>query len=545
MIDLSLPVTLLAAAITGALFAAIVLLPWVRRRERMRSAQSAERIAGLEAQRSRDAERLRHFAESASDWFWEQDAELRFTYITDSPLRPEGRSSASYLGQTRRAAHPDAVAETSWSLLEADIAQRRAFREFRYSFIRLNGKRDHISISGMPIHDASGRFVGYRGSGRLMTQEVEAAAEVRRVESRLAAAIDAFPAEFAIVDASGRLAACNQRFRDSFLQATGAAPTIGAESADRVREFAYGDNSFKARGGVGDRAQRFERLRADGCWVQVDERATNDGGTIIVIADISEQKTREADLQAAKEAAERAALLKTQFLATVSHELRTPLNAVIGFSEIMQQELFGPLGDKRYRDYLADIHTSGTHLLRVINDILDVTRIENGSLGLADQLIDLARLVEDCLATGASAAAGAGLALTSEVDDSGIVVAADPSKLTQVLRNLISNAVTFTPAGGRIGMAVKRLPDGDVAIRVSDTGIGMTPAEIQVALTPFGQISNPMTRRHQGLGLGLTLAKSLTELHGGRLEVESAVGSGTTVSVILPAARVSLRRHLA
>ncbi len=306
-----------------------------------------------------------------------------------------------------------------------------------------------------------------------------------------------------------------------------------------MRALAYGSASGEGREILSGRAQRVERRLADGGWIQVEERRTIDDGTMVVITDISTQKAREADLQAAKDAAERAALLKTQFLATVSHELRTPLNAIIGFSEIMNQEMFGPLGDRRYRDYLADIHVSGTHLLQVINDILDVTRIENGSLPLADDSLELKHVIEECVAAAAAAAAQAGLTLATDAAGFEARITADASKLSQILRNLLSNAIAFTPAGGRVDVTTKRLPGGDAAIEVRDTGIGMSEAEIQVALTPFGQIANPMTRRHQGLGLGLTLAKSLTELHGGRLEIESVAGSGTTVSVILPAARVS------
>jgi signal transduction histidine kinase len=261
---------------------------------------------------------------------------------------------------------------------------------------------------------------------------------------------------------------------------------------------------------------------------------------MIVVTDITKQKSRELELQSAKEAAERAALLKTQFLATVSHELRTPLNAIIGFSEMMRQQLFGPLGDRRYLDYLADIHQSGTHLLQVINDILDVTRIESGSLSLSEGAVELAHLVADCVRGLAAVAAEAGLTLTQEPSPDKVIFTGDAMKLTQILRNLLSNAISFTLPGGRVEVWLERLANGDIAIRIADTGIGMSAMEIQVALTPFGQISNPMTRRHQGLGLGLTLAKSLTELHGGRLEIASAVGAGTTVTVILPGKRASV-----
>jgi PAS domain S-box-containing protein len=504
-----------------------------------RPAEGAQGAAAwLDERRTADAQRLRSFAEASSDWFWEQDGAFRFTYVTDSPLRSRGHSSASYLGKTRLEANPGAVAETSWEALEAEQAARRPFRDFRYSFLRANGELEHISISGVPVFGQDGAFKGYRGTGRLITPEIEAREQVSQAEARLAIAIDAFPAEFALFDAAGKLVSCNYRFRYAMLRTMGEEPPVGSLFLERARELAYGGTGFENREFLSDRSQRFERHLPDGGWTQVEERRTGDGGVMLVITDISKQKAREAELRSAKEAAERAALLKTQFLATVSHELRTPLNAIIGFTEVMQQELFGPLGHERYRSYLEHVLESGRHLRQIIDDILDVTRIESGSLSLAAAPVELESLLEQCASAIATAAEQAGLSLSLTNAAGRISLIGDATKLRQVLRNLLVNAVTFTEPGGRIEIGCERLPAGGVAIRVADTGIGMSAEEIRLALTPFGQVSNPMTRRHQGLGLGLTLAKSLTELHGGRLEVESAVGAGTTVRVVLPADRI-------
>jgi signal transduction histidine kinase len=229
---------------------------------------------------------------------------------------------------------------------------------------------------------------------------------------------------------------------------------------------------------------------------------------------------------------------KTDFLANVSHELRTPLNAIIGFSEMMQQEAFGPLGDGKYREYVADIHDSGTHLLRLINDILDLSKIESGKADLADEVIDVARTMRACLRIVAERAGDAGIALDSAIAPELKAIRGDERKVKQILINLLSNAIKFTGAGGRVTARAAIRVDGEIEFAVTDTGIGIAPEDIPRVTLPFVQVDSGLDRRYEGTGLGLTLTKALTEQHGGRLEIESEVGAGTTVRVILPGERV-------
>ena len=257
-----------------------------------------------------------------------------------------------------------------------------------------------------------------------------------------------------------------------------------------------------------------------------------------VARDATHRHAIEHELRDARDRAESANHAKSQFLANMSHELRTPLNAIIGFSEVISSALFGPL-DARYRDYAQDIHGSGHHLLQIINDLLDLSKVEAGRFELHDGQIQIATLFETCRRMVADRAATAGVALN--IEPTTLEVSGDELRLEQVLLNLASNAVKFTPSGGNVRIAAALGPEGQVSISVADTGIGMAADEIPRALQPFGQIDNSMTRPHGGTGLGLPLAKRLVELHGGTLTVESEAGRGTTVTFTLPAERTRFR----
>jgi PAS domain S-box-containing protein len=263
-----------------------------------------------------------------------------------------------------------------------------------------------------------------------------------------------------------------------------------------------------------------------------------DGRYVVgVISDITDRKRIEKDLLAAKVEAEDANRAKSQFLANMSHELRTPLNAVIGFSEIIKNEMLGAINDPRYRDYAGDIHRSGVHLLQLINDILDLTKVEAGKYELREEVCDLAKAACDAARLMRDLAAESGLILETQAPDDLPFLFADERCLRQIVVNFLSNAVKFTPKGGRIEVGVRLEADGALMISVADTGIGMKREDIPRALSPFRQLEHSLGRRYEGTGLGLPLVKALLELHQGSLQIESELGHGTTAIARFPASR--------
>ncbi|MBF0247388.1 MAG: PAS domain S-box protein, partial [Alphaproteobacteria bacterium] len=255
------------------------------------------------------------------------------------------------------------------------------------------------------------------------------------------------------------------------------------------------------------------------------------------VGDITDRIEFQHQLIEAKERAEIANRVKSEFLANMSHELRTPLNAVIGFSDVMMSGLFGDIND-HYLDYAENIRDSGKHLLGVINDILDVSRIEAGRMDLRPERVSAQKLVDTALRLIGDRAAEANLKLVRAVAPDLPDMMVDAQRMKQVLLNLLSNAVKFTPEGGVVETCAHPGDDGGLVMTVRDSGIGMTPEDIEVALTPFGQVDSKLSRKYEGTGLGLPLTKSFVELHGGRLEIESQRGRGTAVSVHIPAHRL-------
>ena len=255
-------------------------------------------------------------------------------------------------------------------------------------------------------------------------------------------------------------------------------------------------------------------------------------------SDITETRLRQLALFEAKEAAELANRVKSEFLANMSHELRTPLNAIIGFSEMMSSELLGPLGNEQYQGYSHDILVSAQHLLGVINDILDVAKIEAGKLHLTEEDVNPHEVLGTVKRLMSERAERVGINLKLEAADDLPHVWADARKLKQILINLMANSVKFTPGGGRIDLSAYVDQRGDFIFAVTDTGIGIAKEDIEKALAPFTQIDSQLSRQFEGTGLGLPLAKGFTELHDGELKLISEPGKGTQVTVHLPARRV-------
>ncbi len=411
-----------------------------------------------------------------------------------------------------------------------------------------------IEARGAAVEDETGQLRLF-GTILDVTQRHEAQARVSHLERQLRAAIENFSGPFALWDARRRLLLWNRSFADAFmlgpdlLRPRASYEAIAAAAAASIKREKHDPENPDVR---------VVEL-ASGVWLHLIERRAADGGLVTVGVDISTLKHKEEDLARnerrltdaltraesqeyrikalAREAheerqkAEEASRAKSTFLANMSHELRTPLNAVIGFSEIMAKELFGPIGNEQYKQYSNDIFESGNHLLDLINDILDMAKIEANKLTLSPRPLDPMVAIEQAVRLTKRKAEEKGLSIV--VDAEGIPeIEADHRAVKQILLNLLSNAVKFTDAGAI--MVYARASASLLTLRVIDTGCGIPPEHLPRLARPFEQIEEELTRNHHGTGLGLALTKSLTEMHGGKLAIQSDVGRGTIVTVTLP-----------
>ena len=266
---------------------------------------------------------------------------------------------------------------------------------------------------------------------------------------------------------------------------------------------------------------------------------TADGGVVSTFTDVTATRAAEDELRRAKAAAEAANEAKSRFLASVSHELRTPLNAVIGFSDALLATEDHPAAEQ-VREFAQEINAAGRQLLGQINTILDISRIDTGHFELATDLIDPTHLIQTCISNAVPRAEAGQITLRAELPPDLPKLHADRRRLEQVLDQLLSNAVKFTPAGGTVTLRAEAEPDGDLLIQVIDTGIGIVETDLERAFEPFSQLDSTMARRFAGTGLGLYLSRTLIEGHGGRLSLSSRHGAGTTVEIRMPRARLVL-----
>jgi PAS domain S-box-containing protein len=405
---------LIAAAALGAVIGYAILFRALAARSRRLERRTAEVSAVAQALRESEA-RFRDFATITSDWLWESDPDHRFTYISESARR-FGHEPSAILGRTRaEVAAPSDRDRAKWDQHMAVLDRHEPFRDFVYTRDIEPGVEKIVSVSGNPVFDTPGRFLGYRGTAR----------------------------------------------------------------------------------------------------------------------DVTAQALSERSLHEAKLAAEAANISKSQFLANISHELRTPLNAIIGFSDMMMTGIAGPLGGK-IEEYSRIINASGKHLLHIVNDLLDIAKIDAGKFSLQREPIEPAPFAEACIEMVREAANDQELMLSVEVEPEMPAFQADARRLKQVMLNLLSNAIKFTEPGGSVVLRLGRTEDDTILFEVRDTGLGMSADELAIAMEPFGQVDAGLNRRHDGAGLGLPLARSLVEQHGGRLRIDSEKGRGTIVTVTLP-----------
>jgi len=362
---------------------------------------------------------------------------------------------------------------------------------------------------------------------------------------KLSRAVEQSPASVMITDTDGVITYINPRFEAatgySAEEAIGQKANLVSSGEKDVGEYAQ---LWKTISNGGEWRGEFHNKRKDGTlfWEFASiSPIKNERGEITsflaVKEDITERKNAISQLIAAKEQAELASNAKTQFLANMSHELRTPLNAIIGFSEMIKEQMFGPVGNDNYIEYSTNILTSGQHLLGVINDILDVSRIETGTMEIREDSLDIAELCYTCLDMVQPQAASAKLTLRGAIQDGMPRLHGDTTRMKQIILNLLSNAIKFTPRGGKVDLLVHQDDNGETVLIVRDSGYGIPHDKQQTILEPFVQVSDIYTRNHEGSGMGLFLVNSFVKLHGGSLAIESEIDTGTTVTIHLPAKR--------
>ncbi len=461
-------------------------------------------------------------------------AEQLFGYPAEQLI---GRQLDLLLPQEVRGRHRERIA----AFARSGVGSRRMRERGSIEGLRRDGSRFHAEASiSRVVRDGEVRFMAVV---RDITERKLAEARLHASEQKHRAILDTCTDAVVLADAtSGLVCEVNERAAELFGCTT--RDLIGLHQSElhpeplreRFRQL-FREHVEQGRILVPDATI----LRRDGSElpVEIAARPTRVGHLEVVVGffrDIRHRKARESELQAAREAAEAASRAKTLFLANMSHELRTPLNAIIGLSEIIARQMKGPVGVPKYAEYAADISQSGHHLLEVISDILDLSRLELDKLTLHEEPVELDDLLTRCARTVRQLADEAGIEIEAGARDLPLL-RGDPRMIRQMLLNLLSNAIKFTPRGGSIEASGRLLPCGAVELAVRDSGVGIPPDKLDAVTEPFNLRSQRRYDNHSGTGLGLAITKGLLEAHGGRLEIESAPGAGTRVALRFPAER--------
>ncbi len=488
--------------------------------------------------------RYEDFLRAAADWVWETDENLNYTVLSRGIARVFGVPSTALVGSYIFALSYYRTVDPALMQTVEAIEDRIPFRDRRLQIRDARGLSRSLRLSGVPVFDeASGRFLGYRGVGREVPAEQEVEQELAGLRHVLADFSELTSAWTWQADSECRLTQVSRDYREhaglSEEESLGAAFAklwrLGAATAGAVRRrqsFAH-QYSRWVHGALGE-----ERT-----FVVAGRPVLGEGGAFLgyrgIGADVSEEfRSAAGSLATARDEAERASQAKSVFLTNLSHEMRTPLNAIIGFSDAIRNEVFGALRSKKYRQYVEDIHASAGHLLGIVDDLLDIARVETGKMRLEEAAIDVADLVAGCRRMLEGAFEAGELELAVEVAEDLPALRADPVKLRQILLNLLTNAIKFTPAGGTVTLRAGLDDTGGFECEVRDNGVGLDPEDIPKALSRLGQAGGEQGGQVEGLGLGLAISKALVEAHGGTLTLTSEKGRGTRAVVRLPAERL-------
>lgn len=478
------------------------------------------------------------------DWIWETGPDMCFTYFSEHFEAVAGLVRERFIGRSRVDFLQPCDTPACRQHL-ADLKARRPFRDFEYSFRGDHGGERVFRSSGQPLFDQSGVFLGYRGSSTDVTREVRARREASEKQRLLETVFESLDQGISIFDVNLCVVGFNDRVLD-LLDLPTDLFTVGDSFEKIIRYNAergeYGEGDIDAivaeRVALARRFEphQFERTRPDGTVIEVRGRPLPEGGFVTTYTDVTSRVRAEYEALAAKEAAEAANAAKSDFLANISHEIRTPLNAILGFSSGIASGLFGPLHE-RYIEYANDIQQSGLHLQAVIDDILDIVQVEAGRIELAEQTVDVHDIADSCLTLLEHRAAMNDIALTHTIDIGDCVLVGDRQRLRQVMLNLVGNAMKFSPRGSAV--RIEHAREGEaVGFVVTDQGIGMDSEQVARAFEPFTRLDQGDEWRREGIGLGLALVRRFVELHDGRVDIDSARGRGTRVTVLFPPSRL-------
>jgi signal transduction histidine kinase len=467
---------------------------------------------------------------------WQADAEQRFTVACEEFVALMGPATAAALGRPWAELAAELALDPQGQIALA-LASHDTWSGLRIAWpVDGGGERLVVALSGLPVFDREHVFRGYRGFGIC-----------RDVARRIVASCDAVPLEVAAAPHPGENVVALRPASQPIAPALSAVERSAFHELTRKlheRLTAAGPAASlpAADGGHSSSAEAAEELPVDRLDQLPAGQLPQDHTAEISAADppctLARAQAEMVELRAAKRQAEKASAAKSDFVAKISHEIRTPLNAIIGFSEIMAQEKFGPVGNERYRQYVADIRSSGEHLLSLVNDLLDLSKIEAGKLELDFAGVALNPLTQQCVAIMQPQANRDRIIIRTSLSPKLPSVLADARAIRQIVLNLISNSAKFTGPGGQVIVSTTLTDLGEVVLRVRDNGIGMSESEIALALEPFRQIASTVRPGPGGTGLGLPLTKALAEANRATLRIKSAPNTGTLIEVVFPPERV-------
>ena len=506
------------------------------------TAQDITERKRIERELERSEARLVNAQRVAQLGSWEWDIEANKVHWSDGMyqvlrLLPEDvvPSFEAFLEQV----HPDD--REMIRVADAQVQQQSDPSSVEYRVLLPSGEERIMYERNQVMVDGEGKALRLSGTMQDITERKQAEKALRESQERLATVVNTAPIILCAVDRDATITLAEGK---------------GLKLLGLERERLIGRSAFDLNRHEPALVEHLKRVLAGEAFTSTTELKGNifefhhrplydDNGEIDgamgISIDVTERKQAEEEMRIAMEQAELANRTKSEFLANMSHELRTPLNAIIGFSEILSRQIYGEIGSPKYLDYAKDINQSGTHLLELINDILDLSKIEAGRLELHEEDIDVARVVASCLTLVSGRAQTSGVILDARVPDHLPMLRADKRMLKQILLNLLSNAVKFTPKGGRVTLAVSADKERGLVISISDTGVGIARSDLARVMDPFYQVDSKLSRKYQGTGLGLSLTRSLVELHDGQIELDSETGRGTTATVSFAAQRLHER----